>query len=145
MTEQARLKIVLIDPPPGYAFCLQRGKGSKSERLDYVEADEADIAFELAVAVRAGRRADAPDFSGPFVQGPPGGRFVYVCVGRCSTIAEPHWAGRVKVPLKSITWPAVRRAASEDRVLEARYVAVRENGQPVFATAKLLGDAWAVS
>ena len=139
------LKIVLARPPNGHAFCLQRGKGAKAERLDYVEADDDDIAFELTVTLRQGKQPDMPDFGGPFVQGPPGGRFFYLCVGRCSTIAEPHWTGRVKVPLHSITWPLARQATSGDGRLEARYAASRPDGRPVLASVRLLDDGWTVA
>lgn len=145
MPTDLELKIVLACPPTGYAFCLQRGKGAKGERLDYVEADDDDIAFELTVALREGKQPDMPDFGGPFVQGPPGGRFFYLCVGRCSMIAEPHWTGRVKVPLSSITWPLARQATSGGGRLEARYTASRPDGRPVLASVKLLDDGWTVA
>lgn len=145
MPSDLELRIVLTGPPTGYAFCLQRGKGAKAERLDYVEAAADDMAFELAVALRQGKQPDMPDFGGPFVQGPPGGRFFYLSVGRCSSIAEPHWIGRVKVPLGSITWPLARQATSSRRRLEARYAASRPDGRPALASIKLLDDGWTVA
>ena len=104
MPEEISLRVVLVDPPAGFAVCLQRGRGAKSERLDYLEADGGELAFDLTVAVREGKLKGTPDFAGPFVQGPPGGRFFYLCVGQCAPTVEPHWSGRVKVPLSSITW-----------------------------------------
>lgn len=145
MSSDLGLKIVLARAPTAYAFCLQRGKGAKAERLDYVEADDDDIAFELTVTLRQGKQPDMPDFGGPFVQGPPGGRFFYLCVGRCSMITEPHWTGRVKVPLNSITWPLARQATSGGGRLEARYMASRPDGRPALASVKLLGDGWTVA
>lgn len=145
MPSDLDLKIVLADPPTGYAFCLQRGKGAKGERLEYVEVDHDDIAFELTVTMRQGKQPDLTDFGGPFVQGPPGARFFYLCVGRCSTIAEPHWTGRVKVPLGSITSSLARQAADGGGRLEARYAASRPDGRPVLASVKLLGDGWTVA
>ena len=142
MASDLVLKVVLSGPPTGYAFCLQRGKGAKAERLDYVEADDDDMAFEVTVKLRQGKQPDMPDFGGPFVQGPPGARFFYLCVGRCSMIAEPHWTGRVKVPLNSITWPLARQATSGGGRLEARYTASRADGGPVLASVKLLDDGW---
>ena len=144
MPHEMRLKVVLAGPPVGYAFCLQRGKGAKGERLDYVEAEGGDIAFELTVQARERKRDGALDFGGPFVQGPPDGRFFYVCVGRCSTIAEPHWMGRVKVSLASIGWPLVREVR-EGGVLEAAYAASRADGRPVLASVPLLGDGWSAT
>ena len=145
MPSDLDLKIVVAGPPTGYAFCLQRGKGAKAERLDYVEAADDDIPFDLTVTLRQGKQPAMPDFGGPFVQGPPGGRFFYLCVGRCSLIAEPHWIGRVKVPLSPITWPLARQATSGGARLEARYVASRPDGRPVLASVKLLGGGWTVA
>ena len=145
MPTDLELKIVLAGPPTGYAFCLQRGKGAKAERLDYIEADGDDIAFELTVTLREGKQRDMPDFGGPFVQGPPGARFFYLCVGRYSRIAEPHWTGRVKVPLNAITWPLARQGTSGAGRLEARYAASRPDGVPVLASVKLLDDGWTVA
>ena len=148
MTEVAlATRIELVDPSEGYAFCLQRGKGSRGERLDYVEVLEGDddpIAFDLVVTVRKARNGPAPDFFGPFVQGPPGARFFYVCVGQCVEGAAPSWSGRVKVPLLGIDWAHVESAARSHACLFARYLASRPAGGPVFASVPLLGDGWVV-
>ena len=73
------------------------------------------------------------------------GVFFYLCVGRCSLIAEPHWIGRVKVPLNVITWPTARQAVGSGGRLEARYTASRPDGRPVLASVKLLDDGWTVA
>ena len=140
------LTIVVAGPATGHAFCLQRGKGAKAKRLDYVEAADEDIAFDLTVTLRQGKQPDLPDFGGPFVQGPPRGRFFYLCVGRCSLIAEPQWIGRVKIPLSgAITWPAARQATRAGARLEARYTASRPDGRPVLASVELLDGGWTVA
>ena len=143
------LQVVLVDPPAGYAFCLQRGKGAKAERLDYVEGGSGDLTFELEVEARIPRlrpgeaSATMPDFAGPFVQGPRGGRFFYVCIGHVSTVVEPQWTARVKVHLGTINWEHVR-ASAEGAALRARYVAARTDGRPVTATVPLEGGGWQV-
>lgn len=141
------IQIELVDPPEGYAFCLQRGKGSRSERLDYVEVLEGDddpVVFDLDVTVRKAKTGSEPDFFGPFVQGPPSARFFYVCVGECIEGAAPHWSGRVKVPLAGIDWASVESAAAGQACLFARYAASRPDGGPVFASVPLLDDGWVV-
>ena len=142
MADELRLTIVLAEPPEGFAFCLQRGKGAKGERLDYVEATGGDIPFDLTVTVRQGKIKGMPDFSGPFVQGRPGERFFYLCVGRCSELVEPRWLGRVKVPLSSITWKQVEEASASDLPLRARYAASKPDGQPALASVQLLEAGW---
>ena len=141
------IRIELVDPPEGYAFCLQRGKGSRSERLDYVEVLEGDddaVAFDLDVTVRKAKTGPEPDFFGPFVQGPRGARFFYVCVGQCVEGAAPYWSGRVKVPLRGIDWASVESALKSHARLFARYAASRPDGAPVFASVPLLDDGWVV-
>ena len=142
-----RLKLQLLEPPIGYAFCLQKGKGAKAERLDYIEIDpegESEIEFELEVEVRVGRNRPEPDFFGPFVQGNEGARFFYLCVGNYISDGVPHWAGRVKVPLIGIDWPKVGAAEKAEGFLTARYQASRADGQPVYASVKLLDEGWTV-
>ena len=141
------IRIELVDPPEGYAFCLQRGKGSRSERLDYAEVlqgDDDPIVFDLEVAVRRAKTGPAPDFFGPFVQGPRGARFFYVCIGHCVEGAAPYWSGRVKVPLQGIHWAHVESATKSHACLFARYLASRPAGGPVFASVRLLDDGWVV-
>ena len=38
---------------------------------------DKDLQFEFRIGVRTGK-GPLPDYSGPFVQGPSGGRFVYI-------------------------------------------------------------------
>lgn len=142
-----RLKIQLVEPPIGYAFCLQKDKGAKAERLDYIEIaseGESEIEFELEVEVRSVRNRPEPDFFGPFVQGNAGARFFYLCVGNIVSDGVPHWAGRVKVPLAGIDWPKVDAAGNADCFLLARYQATSAGGQPVYASVKLLDEGWVV-
>lgn len=145
--DNLRLKLQLIEPPIGFAFCLQNGKGAKAERLDYVEIDtqeECEIEFELEVEVRAGRNRPEPDFFGPLVQGSAGARFFYLCVGNVVADGTPHWAGRVKVPLTGIDWLKVDAARTAECFLVARYQASSADGQPVYASVKLLDEGWKV-
>lgn len=148
MTESIlHLMIQLVDAPVGYAFCLQRGKGAKAERLDHIEVDEDEkshVEFELDVVVRAAKSRPEPDFFGPFVQGNAGDRFFYVCVGNVVSEGVPHWAGRVKVPLAGIDWPLVKAATKASCFLNARYRASRADGQPVYASVRLEGEGWTV-
>ena len=94
------------------------------------------------MTVRQGKIKDVPDFAGPFVQGRPGERFFYLCVGQCSELVEPQWSGRVKVPLSSITWMQVEEAKANDRPLYARYMAAKPDGRPVLASITLLENGW---
>lgn len=137
------LRIKLVEPPDGFAFCLQKGKGAQSERLDSVIAEGKDLMFELDVDVRESNKSGVANFVGPFAQGTPDVRFFYLCAGEYSEPDEPRWLGRVKIPLSSITWAAVEAVVGDpNRVLEASYAATAPKGGPALATVPLLNDGW---
>jgi len=48
-------------------------------------------------------KTGAPDFFGPFVQGPPQERFVYLDMGGYAGQDEAPLNGRLKIPLSGIT------------------------------------------
>ena len=140
-----RLKIKLVEPAPNYAYCLQRGKGAKAERLDYIEVLERDnrtVEFELAMTVRKAKDRPDPDFFGPFAQGTSGQRFFYVCVGSVQEAGDPNWSGRVKVPLVGLDWSIIERATAPGNCLFAKYQASNDKRQPVYASVRLLGEGW---
>lgn len=97
--------------------------------------------------VRAGR----PDpvgplvFYGPFTQGPPKERFVYVNAGRQAGQGETCWDRRAKIPLKGIT-PAlvVAALAKPNGTLEVRIAGRGRDSGPVCASVKLPPGAWQV-
>ena len=68
--------------------------------------------FEFAVEVRGEAAAGLPVFGGPFCQGPPVARFVYLSWKRVGAHAA-SWAWRIKVPLIGIGWPMIGQAEAE--------------------------------
>ena len=82
-------------------------------------------------------------FFGAVAQGPPEGRFVYVCSGTLAGQAESCWTRRAKVPLDGITWRLIERVLSDGRLrLEARFQGRAGDGGPNCATVKLLEGGW---
>lgn len=140
-------RIQLVEPPVNYAFCLQRGKGAKAERLDYIEVlegSEQSVEFELELTVRKATNGPEPDYFGPFAQGTVGARFFYVCIGSVVQAGDPVWSGRVKVPIAGLDWTVIDRATQQDHYLFAAYRASRPDGQPVYASVRLLEEGWTV-
>src|SRR5260370_36413376 len=74
---EVTLRIVLQQPPPGVDFGLQKGRGRVYETVQKERSKGEDLAFDFAVTVKTSKDG-APDFAGPFVQGPSGERFVYL-------------------------------------------------------------------
>jgi len=104
----------------------------------------ATLSFDFTVRVRTGS-SGALNFLGPFTQGPPSVRFVYVNMGTSAGDAGSCWTRRAKISLRGITAELV--AALEKTpagILEARYAGTGKDGGPTCASVKLLGDGWRV-
>jgi uncharacterized protein DUF5990 len=120
------LRIVLEKPPGGIDFGVQKGKGSIYEIVQKQRSrTEGDLTFEFGVRVVESERKE-PHFLGPFVQGPPAGRFVYINIGASAGQINTPWNRRLKVPLLGITWKMVdaefwRRTFPEPEETVARH------------------------
>src|SRR5262245_40157817 len=90
-------RIVLVGPPAGVAFALQRGK---QELASVSVSNGADLHFDFAIQVE--RTEGSLRFSGDFVQGPAGGKFVYVNSGTLAGQATSCWTRRAKVSLEML-------------------------------------------
>jgi hypothetical protein len=74
---------------------------------------------------------------GPFVQGPPKQRFVYINIGTYAGQDGSPWSRRLKVPLIGIT----RKMITAGGILEARVIGTGPDGGPTCATVKDF-DGW---
>src|SRR5436309_2402048 len=72
------LRVVVVAPPRGVRFAMQRGR---AELLAPARETESEISFDLTVRVGDNRPDGLPNFLGPLAQGPPAGRFLYVTSG----------------------------------------------------------------
>jgi Family of unknown function (DUF5990) len=108
---------------------VQRGR----EVVDQVPADRRQVTF--AVEFRVERRPDgAPNFLGPFAQGPPEDRFFYLSWG----VPEPSGTfamfRRLKVHLGHLRWPEIRRAIRAGKPLTVTLRLTDDAGAPLCAT-----------
>jgi hypothetical protein len=94
----------------------------------------ADRHFTFAVRVTGDRAAGPPRFVGPFAQGPPTARFIYIDVGKLAGQADGAFERRIKVPLAGITWDLIG-----PRLLEARIPGTGRDGGPSCATVRPVG------
>ena len=90
--------------------------------------------------------ATAPiNFLGPFTQGPPASRFVYVNSGTMAGESATPWTRRAKIPLAGITTAMVKRAlAAPSARIEARIQGTARDGGPACATCRPIGSGWSV-
>jgi hypothetical protein len=137
MDRELKFRIVLEKPPAGVDFALQKGKGSNYEIIQKQRSGIHDLIFEFTALARPGSNGDTPNLLGPFVQGPPDARFVYIGIGAFAGQTDTVWNRRLKVPLTGITSQAVKQAANEPRaVLETHVPGTGKDGGPNCATVK---------
>jgi hypothetical protein len=134
------LRLTFIDPPAGVLFAIQKGK---SEIVTPLLANGANLSFDLSVRVQ--ERADgSPNFLGPFVQGPPASRFVYINSGTSAGQTDSCWTRRAKIGLIDITWELIKSATKKSgSVLEITIYGRTRDGGPVCATVKPL-TGWTI-
>jgi hypothetical protein len=134
------LRVVVLHPPAGVAFRMQRGRDGL---VDAVSAADAALVFEAAVRVGARRADGGPNLLGPFAHGRPDDRFLYVNSGTSAGQAGSCWTRRAKVRLGGIGWELVDRALRDPRiVLEARLEGTGRDGGPACAGVPLLDGGW---
>lgn len=141
MERELTIRIVLENPPAGVDFGLQKGRGSHYETLQTQRSTTTDLYFEFTVPLKASRKDGAPDFSGSFVQGTQGARFVYLDIGTYAGQKETCWSRRLKVPLSGITWELIDQVDKSRAVLETRIPGTGKDGGPNCATVKPF-DGW---
>jgi hypothetical protein len=136
------LRIVVDQPIPGVALALQRGSGATFDLVGPVQASADALVFDLDIKVDSSNAVDEPRLLGPFVQGPPTARFVYINVGASAGQIGSPWQRRVKVPLGAITWQAIEALAPGER-LTAHIASRGRDGTPACATVPVLPPGWA--
>jgi hypothetical protein len=136
MESEITLQIILIKPTPGVIFGLQKGSGSKYETVQKQIPVSNDLAFACTIKVKGDRsKAEAPRFSGGFVQGPADNRFVYIDIGTCAGQIGTVWSRRLKIPLTGITWKDID-SLSGNAMLQTLVPGTGRDGGPNCATVK---------
>lgn len=134
------LRIVLKLPTPGVDFALQKGGGSKYEKVQKQRSSgNADLKFEFPVTVRSDKDG-APDFFGPFVHGVRGDRYAYIDIGTYAGQANTVWGRRLKVPISRLTWELVNSRST----LVGEIPGTGKDGGPncAYAWLKTLAEPW---
>ncbi len=135
------LRIVVDNPVPGVAMALQRGASGKAELLAPTDRSEGALVFDFAVRVDGALPDGRPRLLGPCVQGPPDGRFIYLCISQSAGQCGSPWTRRAKVPLGGIDWGLIEARSPEDR-LSATFNGRGHDGTPACATVPLISPGW---
>ena len=144
MNSEMPIRLVLVDPPPQVDFGIQRGRGARFEPVFVQQRKRRDVSFDFSLGVVTNRKDGLPNFQGPFVQGPPQKRFVYIDVGTYAGQKDTQWSRRMIVPLGGITWALINKVLSNSgQRLSVRIPGTGKDGGPNCATVQLLGG-WQV-
>jgi hypothetical protein len=146
MESDLNLKIILVKPPPHVVFGLQKGSGTNYETVQQQRSATTDLSFQFSIAIKGDRTKDeAPKFSGPFVQGPTGGKFIYIDIGQAAGQHDTQWSRRLKIPLSGITWNTVDEINSKQHSLLVTQVpGTAKDGGPNCATVKPF-EGWRIA
>lgn len=123
---------------PGYCnvhVAVQR-RGRPSELLDPQPGNAASAAWTFDATVVGGA-----DVRGPYVQGGPGRRFIYLSWGAVTATGEFQMFRRAKLHLADID-PAVLRAAERSGTLVARLGLTDAKGHPRCAAVRPPAVRW---
>jgi len=137
------LRIVLEGPPPGVDFGLQEGHGKDYQTVQTQRSKTSDLTFTFTVRAKQNSSGE-PVFLGPFTQGPPPERFVYLDIGTYARQKDTPWSRRLKIPLRGISWEMVEQASGSSRVLETRVRGTGRDGGPTCGTIKPF-NGWTIA
>jgi len=137
MEQIITFKVLLLQPTPAVIFGLQKGSGNDYETIQKQQAYSEDLSFHFSIRIKGDRNQDEfPKFSGEFVQGPAGNKFIYLDIGTYAGQQESPWSRRLKIPL-TITWENIDQlAVSTDSFMETQVPGTRKDGSPNCATVK---------
>ena len=139
---EIKFRITMLDPPRGVLFALQR----RSELVAVTRSSGKPIFFDFTARLVVTPGQQRVDFRGPFVQGRPGNRFIYVNSGTYAGDQDSCWSRRAKVPLAGITRSLARNLqATPNARLEARILGTSRDGGPSCGSVLPLGSGWAVA
>lgn len=142
-TQSLALRITVVDPPPNVLWALQLGR---DEIVKPSAVTKGRISFDFSVEIVDESSKGAFRLRGPAVQGPPGGRFVYLRIGTYAGQQGTDVARRAKIGLEGITRELAAAVKSKrGGVLEVQFAGTDKKGGAACATVPLLGNGWYVA
>ena len=138
MDIEITFRLILHQPARGVDYGLQSGSGTKYQTVQCQRSSGGNMQFSFGLKVKGDPQKDlSPKFSGSFMQGPAGARFIYVDIGTYAGQTDSEWSRRMKIPLSGIGWAAIEKiSANQDLLLEAVVPGKGADGTPNCATVK---------
>jgi hypothetical protein len=142
MDHELPIRVTVLRPPPGVTFAVQRGK---DELLPPSKVSAESLIFDLSVRVSERKAAGAPRVLGPYAQGKPDDRFVYLNSGTMAGQRDSCWTRRAKIKTGGISWKLIEQTlATTGAVLEVKIEGRMRDGGPCCATVPLIDGGWTV-
>lgn len=138
--QSLQLILTLVSPPPGVDFAVQRGR---DELVRPFLATTGLVSFAITLTLGPLLAGGSPNFRGPFAQGTPADRFVYVNSGFYAGQMGTPWARRAKIKLADIPIALVERAVGNpNAAIEARIEGMMKDRGPVCASVRAPQISW---
>ncbi|WP_394345764.1 DUF5990 family protein [Flaviaesturariibacter aridisoli] len=137
------LQIIIKKPKAGICYGLQKGSGSTCVTEQAQMSGDSDLTFELVMPVKADR-AGRFVFSGPFAQGSPEERFVYIGMGSYAGQKDSTINGRLKIPLPELSGNLLVYMERGSVLAACVPGTDPKTGQPKMATAEP-EDGWIIA
>lgn len=141
MDAELPIRITVLRVPPGVAFAIQQGK---HDLLLPSQSKDGSLIFDLSVRVSERKGGGSPNVLGPYAQGTPSDRFIYLNSGTMAGQPESCFTRRAKIKTGGITWKLIEQALADGARVETQIEGRAEDGGPCCATVPLLGG-WKIS
>lgn len=142
MDRELPIRVTVIEPPLGVTFAIQRGK---DELLPPSKVSAKSLVFDLSIRVSERKSGGPPNVLGPYAQGKPDDRFLYLNSGTMAGQQDSGWTRRAKIKTAGINWKLIEQTlATPGAVLEAQIHGLAKDGGPCCATVPLVNGAWKV-
>ena len=142
MDRELPIRVTVIEPPLGVTFAMQRGK---DELLPPSKVSAKSLVFDLSIRVSEGKAGGAPNVLGPYAQGRPDDRFLYLNSGTMAGQEDSCWTRRAKIKTGGINWKLIEQVfATLGAVLEVQIDGQDKDGGPCCATVPLVNGGWKV-
>lgn len=135
MSNQLPFRIILEKPTLDVDYGLQEGQGSAYKTIQTKTSDGSSIVFNFSMKYKLAD--DEPVFSGAYVHGPSGGRFIYIDIGQMAGQKNSAWSRRIKIPLEGITREMAGKVLNDPGlVIETKLPGEGKDGGPVCGTVR---------
>jgi hypothetical protein len=141
MDRELPIRVTVINPPLGVTFAMQRGK---DELLPPSKVSSKSLVFDLSIRVSERKAGGAPNMLGPYAQGKPDDRFLYLNSGTLAGQENSCWTRRAKIKTGGINWQLIEATfATPGAFLEVQIDGQAKDGGPCCATVPL-AKTWEV-